>query len=153
MKENTSLSLAIGLLIGAMLTGGTSAYAVGTLAERSTNRIFVDGREVQMEAYAIGGNNYVKLRDVGKAVGFNVSWDGSAVQIDSDAPYQDEATQVRKIVSLPTDGSKYVPKTGDLIPCDDGTFYDFLHLNRNGAITATDITIAYNIMLNQKQSS
>ena len=34
MKENTSLSLAIGLLIGAMLTGGTSAYAVGTLAER-----------------------------------------------------------------------------------------------------------------------
>ena len=124
MKENTSLSLAIGLLIGAMLTGGTSAYAVGTLAERSTNRIFVDGREVQMEAYAIGGNNYVKLRDVGKAVGFNVSWDGSAVQIDSDAPYQDELAQAGKIVSLPTDGSKFVPKAGDLIPCDDGTFYE-----------------------------
>ena len=32
---------------------------------------------------------------------------------------------------------------------DDGTFYDFLDLNRDGAITATDITIAYNIMLNQ----
>ena len=94
------------------------------LPQQSTNRIFVDGREVQMEAYAIGGNNYVKLRDVGKAVGFNVSWDGSAVQIDSDAPYQDEATQVRKIVSLPTDGSKYVPRAGDLIPCDDGTFYE-----------------------------
>ncbi|MBQ2075296.1 MAG: CotH kinase family protein [Muribaculaceae bacterium] len=32
---------------------------------------------------------------------------------------------------------------------DDGTFYDFLDLNRDGAITATDIIIAYNIMLNQ----
>ena len=132
MKENTSLSLAIGLLIGAMLTGGTSAYAVGTLAERSTNRIFVDGREVQMEAYAIGGNNYVKLRDVGKAVGFNVSWDGSAVQIDSDAPYQDEAAtaQAGKIVSLPTDGRKYVPKAGALILCDAGAEYEITAVSR-----------------------
>ena len=32
------------------------------------------------------GSNYVKLRDVGELVGFNVYWDG-AVQIDSNAPY------------------------------------------------------------------
>lgn len=40
-----------------------------------------------MTAYAIGGNNYVKLRDVGEAVDFNVYWDGKAVQIESDLPY------------------------------------------------------------------
>ena len=114
-----------GVLIGGVLLNGNAINAAaGLLAERSNQPIYVDGQQVQMEAYAIGGNNYVKLRDVGKAVGFNVSWDGSAVQIDSDAPYQDELAQAGKIVSLPTDGSKFVPKAGDLIPCDDGTFYE-----------------------------
>ena len=44
-----------------------------------------------MTAYAVNGNNYVKLRDVGKAVGFNVYFDGSSVQIESDKPYTGEA--------------------------------------------------------------
>ena len=114
-----------GVLIGGVLLNGNAINAAaGLLAERSNQPIYVDGQQVQMEAYAIGGNNYVKLRDVGKAVGFNVSWDGSAVQIDSDAPYQYESVQAGKIVSLPADGSKYVPKAGDLIPCDDGTYYE-----------------------------
>jgi len=122
-----------GVLIGGVLLKGNAINAAaGLLAERSNQPIYVDGKQVQMEAYAIGGNNYVKLRDVGKAVGFNVSWDGSAVQIDSDAPYQDEAAAAKasRIVTLPTDGRKYVPKTGDLIPCDDGTFYEVKDVSR-----------------------
>ena len=66
------LTMFTGLFIGAIITGGASAYAAGILAERSSHRIFVDGQEVQMEAYGIAGHNYVKLRDIGKAVGFNV---------------------------------------------------------------------------------
>ena len=82
-----------GLVVGALVFGSTTAYAAGILAERSTNRIFVDGQEVQIEAYAIHDNNYMKLRDIGKAVGFNVYWnaeDGS-VQIETDKPYTGEA--------------------------------------------------------------
>ena len=82
-----------GLVVGALVFGGTSAYAAGILAERITNRIFVDGQEVRIEAYAIHDNNYMKLRDIGKAVGFNVYWnaeDGS-VQIETDKPYTGEA--------------------------------------------------------------
>ena len=82
-----------GFVVGALVFGGTTAYAAGILAERSTNHIFVDGQEVQIEAYAIHDNNYMKLRDVGKAVGFNVYWnaeDGS-VQIETDKPYTGEA--------------------------------------------------------------
>lgn len=82
-----------GLVVGALVFGGTSAYAAGILAERSTNRIFVDGQEVQIEAYAIHDNNFMQLRDIGKAVGFNVYWnaeDGS-VQIETDKPYTGEA--------------------------------------------------------------
>lgn len=86
-------TLLTGLFIGAVITGGASAYTAGILAERSTNRIYVNGQEVQMEAYTINGNNYVKLRDIGKAVRFEVYWDGDekCVQIESDKPYTGEA--------------------------------------------------------------
>ena len=86
-------TLLTGIFIGAVITGGASAYTAGILAERSTNRIYVNGQEVQMEAYTINGNNYVKLRDIGKTVGFEVYWDGDekCVQIKSDKPYTGEA--------------------------------------------------------------
>ena len=87
------LTMFTGLFIGAIITGGASAYAAGILAERSNHRIFVDGQEVQMEAYAVNGNNYVKLRDIGEQVGFNVCWDSDAkcVQVESGKPYTGEA--------------------------------------------------------------
>ena len=95
-----------GLLIGAALTGGSAAVAAGIMAERSHHRIVVDGKEVQMEAYIINGNNYVKLRDMGKAVGFEVYWgsDTKCVQVKSGIPYTGEApakTEPNKPVSQP----------------------------------------------------
>ena len=77
---------ALGVLTGAFLFGGATAVAAGITAEPSWSPIFVDGRQVQMTAYNIAGNNYVKLRDIGQAVGFNVYYQ-NGVQVDSDAPY------------------------------------------------------------------
>lgn len=95
------LTMFTGLFIGAIITGGASAYAAGILAERSNHRIFVDGQEVQMEAYGIAGHNYVKLRDIGKAVGFNVFWDADSgcVQIETDAPYTGVAPSAEAVPS------------------------------------------------------
>ena len=45
---------------------------------------------MQLEAYAINGNNYVKLQDAGEAVGFEVYWDGIAAQVLSGKPYTGE---------------------------------------------------------------
>ncbi|RHS32152.1 hypothetical protein DWV52_09535 [Ruminococcaceae bacterium AF10-16] len=70
-----SLYLIAGILIGITLFGGSSVLAAGITAERSTNRIYVNGQEVHLTAYNINGNNYVMLRDVGKTVGFEVYWD------------------------------------------------------------------------------
>ena len=75
-----------GVIIGGTLFSGGTAYAAGLLAEPSSQTFYVDGQQVQLQAYAIGGSNYVKLRDVGQTVGFNVYWDG-AVYIDTTAPY------------------------------------------------------------------
>ena len=88
-----SLYLIAGILIGITLFGGSSVLAAGITAERSTNRILVDGQEVRLTAYNINGNNYVMLRDVGKTVGFEVYWDGDAkcVQVESGKPYTGEA--------------------------------------------------------------
>ena len=82
-------SFAAGFLTCLLLAGiTTTAYAAGIVAERSTHRVVVDGKEVQMEAYVINGNNYVKLRDIGEQVGFNVCWDSDA---KSKKPYTGEA--------------------------------------------------------------
>ena len=88
-----SLYLIAGILIGITLFGGSSVLAAGITAERSTNRIYVDGQEVHLTAYNINGNNYVMLRDIGRAVGFNVCWDSDAkcVQVESKKPYTGEA--------------------------------------------------------------
>ena len=79
--------LLTGMAVGAALCGG--AYAAGIVAQPTWQPIFVDGQQVEMEAYNINGNNYVKLRDIGKEVGFNVYWQ-DGVQVDSDADYTGE---------------------------------------------------------------
>ena len=53
-----------------------------------------------MTAYNIAGNNYVRLRDIGQQVGFNVYWE-NGVQIDTDAPYTGVAP-VQEVSSQPT---------------------------------------------------
>ena len=40
--------------------------------------IRIDGAEVKLTAYNIGGNNYFMLRDLGEALGFEVDYDAAA---------------------------------------------------------------------------
>ena len=104
-------SFAAGFLTCLLLAGvTTTAYAAGIMAERSHHRIVVDGKEAQMEAYVINGNNYVRLRDIGKAVGFEVYWnsENGCVQVESGKPYTGEApakAEPDKPLSRPEDTS------------------------------------------------
>ena len=91
---------ALGILCGAMLFSGATAVAAGVSAEPTWQNIYVDGKQVSMTAYNIAGSNYVKLRDIGQQVGFNVYW-ADGVQIDTDAPYTGVAP-VQKTDELPT---------------------------------------------------
>ena len=104
-------SFAAGFLTCLLVVGvTTTAYAAGIMAERSLHRIVVDGKEAQMEAYVINGSNYVRLRDIGKAVGFEVYWDSEngCVQVESGKPYTGEApakAEPDKPLSRPEDTS------------------------------------------------
>ncbi|MFR3787039.1 MAG: stalk domain-containing protein [Agathobaculum desmolans] len=68
----------------------------GAVAELSNQRFALDGYHINIKAYLIGGNNYVKLRDIGKQVGFGVSYDAAteSVRIDTDVPYTEETVPV-----------------------------------------------------------
>lgn len=88
-KKNAAMVTA-GILIGMTIAGPAAHAAAEYLkAYPSANQFYLDGEPVQMEAYAINGNNYVKLRDIGEAVGFNVYWDNEnhCVQVESGKPY------------------------------------------------------------------
>lgn len=94
---------ALGILCGAMLFSGATAVAAGITAEPTWQNIYVDGKQASMTAYNIGGNNYVRLRDIGQQVDFNVYWQ-DGVQIDTDAPYTGvaPAQEKQKEEDLPT---------------------------------------------------
>lgn len=95
-KQNIA-AMVTGMAIGASLVGGAAA---GIVAEPSWQNIYVDGEQVSMTAYNIAGNNYVRLRDIGQQVGFNVYW-ADGVQIDTGAPYTGVAP-IQESASLPT---------------------------------------------------
>ena len=130
-------SFLTGLMIGAMLFGGTVAYAAGVVAELSNHRFFVDGEEVKMTAYVINGNNYVMLRDIGAAVGFNVFWDNvnHCVQIESDKPYTGvapagDSAEVKKVADYTQADVMPNPKVGDTITCNDGYVMEIKDLTK-----------------------
>ena len=81
-KRNIT-AMVTGMVIGAALLSEVEA---GIVAEPTWQKIYVDGQQVSMTAYNIAGQNYVRLRDIGQQVGFNVYWQ-DGVQIDTDAPY------------------------------------------------------------------
>ena len=90
--KNTGLVLC-GLALGLSLSAPAAQAVESLKATLSTNRILVDGQEVRLTAYNINGNNYVMLRDIGRAVGFNVYWNSNTkcVQVESEKPYTGEA--------------------------------------------------------------
>ena len=55
-----------------------------------------DGEEIRLTAYQIGGNNFVKLRDVGALLDFAVEWDTAtgAIAIDSSKGYTPDPSRV-----------------------------------------------------------
>ncbi|MNC50589.1 hypothetical protein D3C81_2148070 [compost metagenome] len=52
----------------------------------------MNDKQIELVAYNIGGNNYFKLRDLGKAINFGVAWDAAnnAIKIQTSEAYQEE---------------------------------------------------------------
>jgi hypothetical protein len=63
--------------------GSSKKYTQGN------SRIYKGGQEVSLTAYNIGGNNYVKLRDIAALLDIGVVWDSatSTIKIDTNTSY------------------------------------------------------------------
>jgi hypothetical protein len=61
-------------------------------AQPTASAIYLNDKEIELVAYNIGGNNYFKLRDLGKAINFGVAWDAAnnAIKIQTADVYQEE---------------------------------------------------------------
>ena len=111
--KNTGLVLC-GLALGLSLSAPAAQAVESLKATLSTNRILVDGQETHMTAYVIGGSNYVRLRDIGKAVGFEVYWDSEngCVQVESGKPYTGEEPAKDEVI-------KPTPQPEPTVPAND----------------------------------
>ena len=91
-RKREAIFMGIGILAGLALSGPVAHAATSITATLSAQPIYVDGQLAPMTAYHIGGNNYVRLRDIGRAVDFGVTYDAATntVHIDSTKPYQEE---------------------------------------------------------------
>ncbi|MBO4913714.1 MAG: hypothetical protein J5449_00780, partial [Oscillospiraceae bacterium] len=130
-RRKEAALVASGIILGASIAAPAAGAAL--MAQESSQRFVVDGKSVQIEAYSINGSNYAKIRDIGKAVGFNVSYDAASntVVINTTEPYAEDApARTSRTVALPTDGNQYVPQVGDRILCDDGTEYEIKDVAR-----------------------
>lgn len=131
-------SFLTGLFCGALLLSGGVAVAAGLTANPSRQTIYVDGEKASLTAYSILGNNYVKLRDIGRAVDFGVTYEAATdtVYVESDQPYVEEVktestTNADGSINLPQGDSKLTLMAGDVIRCDDGTNYKITDMSHN----------------------
>lgn len=72
---------------------GSEMQISGDLSKRTANptqaTIYIDGVEVALTAYNIGGYNYFMLRDLARGIDFNVTWDNDnkTIGIDTSSGY------------------------------------------------------------------
>lgn len=63
--------------------GGIEALTAAT-ATLSTSAFTIDGKQVNLTAYNINGNNYIKLRDIGQAIDISVIYDEATNSVNVD---------------------------------------------------------------------
>ena len=132
-----------GILAGIAVSNPVAQAAAGLMANPSSQKFYLDDQRISLTAYEIGGSNYVKLRDIGQAVDFGVTYDAATntVTIYPEKPYETASTAptsnqttINKnadgSINIPQDGSQYIPQAGDVIRCDDGTNYTVTDVSR-----------------------
>ena len=83
------IALTTGVSYEAAVEAGKKAEGSKT-ATLSTAPVLVDGEETVLTAYTIDGYTYFKLRDLGEATGFGVTWDAEAKMIGINTAFLEE---------------------------------------------------------------
>ena len=76
-RKREAIFMGIGILAGLALSGPAAQAADYLTARPTTQTFYINGQQVPLTAYLIGGSNYVRLRDIGRAVDFGVTYDAT----------------------------------------------------------------------------
>ena len=98
-RKRETVFMGLGILAGLALSGPAAQAADYLTARPSSQTFYINGQQASLTAYAIGGSNYVRLRDIGRAVDFGVTYDAAtnSVHINSTQSYQDEVQSVATV--------------------------------------------------------
>jgi hypothetical protein len=125
------IALILGFLLGVVSVGSLTTISEAATADNSTDKVFVDGAQQNIEGYKINGNNYYKLRDMARVADFGVWYDDSQnrINIETDKTYDVNYTGPAKtttptpapttpstVTPAPaqsTDVTVYITKTGE----------------------------------------
>ena len=68
-----------------------TAASAGLMANISSQKFYVNEECIPLQAYEINGSNYVKLRDIGQALDFSVTYAAktNTVRINPNKPYEE----------------------------------------------------------------
>ena len=114
-----------GIVVGMIIVSIGSA-AVDTVITKTTSSIFVNGSQIEFDAYNIDGYNYFRLRDLGKALNYSVLWDESEqkVMIDTQKPYieqgniEEKEENTNDIIKVPQSIESFCPAEGSVIEAE-----------------------------------
>lgn len=126
MRRKIPMFLA-GVLVGTLFTGQAAQAIQELRVTRSSQKFYADGEPAQLDAYNINGNNYVKLGDLSKLVGFDLSYDGKTNSVYiGEQPRQSDSD----VVVIPQSDTRLNLKEGDKVLCDDGYIYEITDMKR-----------------------
>lgn len=155
MKRKISLLLAILMLVTFIPTAFAKAEIVD--AKKTSQKITLDGENVEMGAYNIQGHNYVKLRDVaaimnGKKTQFGVGYDAEKklVLLETQKPYEKQDGDLTEIKVEKAKAKLEVKKI--LVNGEEKDFKAAL-INENNYIQLRDLGKLVNFGVNYDEAS
>ena len=105
MKKIGGFQFVIGFILGAVIFGGSVAFAASIIAQPKTAAVIINGSEVDLKGYIIEGAHYFQLRDLSDKLkpggkDFSIVWDGqnNRVLIDTSRSY-DPNEQLTPVVT------------------------------------------------------
>jgi uncharacterized protein YkwD len=110
MKRNSGYQFIIGFVLGAVMFGGSMAFAAGIIAQPKTAAVVINGKEADINGYLIEGAHYFQLRDLAAALkaggkDFSIVWDsqGNRIVIDTSRGYDQFESLPAPAIPVPAD--------------------------------------------------
>lgn len=137
-RKRETIFMGIGSLAGMALCDPTAQAADYLTVHPTTQTFYLNGERMSLTAYLIGGSNYVRLRDIGKAVDFGVTYDAATNSSTSTAHsptrtrYSPHLPSPRKAYRTPWRSSRNPIPSGAMFPTpyrstSNGPYYRGTH--------------------------